>query len=930
MANQNLALKIIFDARDKATAALNKMRGGSLSLAKAFGSANTELKKLESTQKKVDGFRKAGTELRQLNQALEVNRQRVKEMGAAIKASDAPTKAQNAEFKKLIQSTQSLSKKQEAAQANFRKLGQELNQSGFNTKKMGAEQKRLSSDMQKATTESNKQRAALQKLNEAQAKYNKMKGWQSSATDVGIKTGAAGTAINLGIGKTVMDAMTEEEAMLGIVKQVDGLKNDDNSLNKDAIAKMRQEVQRLSMELPLSTVEVMQLYTAGARMDVPRHELEGYVRTAAMAATAFDVDNVEEMAESLGKINKNFKLSAEEGQQLADVINYLDDNAISKGDGIIDYLNRVSGIAGVAKISDKNMAALGSTLMTLGAQAEDSATAVTAIMTRLASAPNKKPVREALESIGLDAKNVQKGMVTDAQGTIMSIIDAMKAMPEEQQISLMAQMVGTEHVKTMAKLVSNTEEWNRQIKLANSQEAMGSMSREFETRMTGMTAKWQIFKNSLFNASAGTGMVLADTISSVLGKLTSMLSVMGLWMQAHPKLTGFIVKTVAGIGLLLTGISALAFGFAAIIGPIAVLKLSWATLAIKGASIVGIIGKLGQVFMLLGRALLLNPIGIAITLIAGGALLIYKNWNSLKGWFIGFIRNIDNLFANNPILNFVFPLIGIPRLIIANWATLKQWLSGLVQSIDGLFQNNPILNYVLPLIGIPRLIINNWASITPYFARLWEALKSLFSGGILSLSAKILNWSPIGLFYSAFSKVLSWFGIELPAKFTSFGRMIIDGLVGGIKEGFKALKSTWATVNSYMPDFMKKKMDIHSPSRVMSKLGGHIMGGLGLGINAGAKGLADTFDRATSFLDQNRHANLIPAGQASALNAGTTNANMRNQSSERIEININVHGVGGGQALGLEQEIAAAVTKVLDERDRKQARAARSSYIDKD
>ena len=78
----------------------------------------------------------------------------------------------------------------------------------------------------------------------------------------------------------------------------------------------------------------------------------------------------------------------------ADAINYLDDNAISKGTEIIGFMNRVSGIAGIAKISEKNMAALGSTLQTAGATEEQSATAVNAIFTRLSQASKKKPVKK--------------------------------------------------------------------------------------------------------------------------------------------------------------------------------------------------------------------------------------------------------------------------------------------------------------------------------------------------------------------------------------------------------------------------------------------------------------------------------------------------------------------------------------------------------
>ena len=101
-------------------------------------------------------------------------------------------------------------------------------------------------------------------------------------------------------------------------------------------------------------------------------------------------------------------------------------NAISKGTEIIGFMNRVSGISGIAKITEKNMAALGSTLQTAGAAEEQSATAVNAIFTRLSSASKKKPVRNALAAMGLSASKVELGMAKDAQGTLMQIVETVK------------------------------------------------------------------------------------------------------------------------------------------------------------------------------------------------------------------------------------------------------------------------------------------------------------------------------------------------------------------------------------------------------------------------------------------------------------------------------------------------------------------------
>lgn len=82
----------------------------------------------------------------------------------------------------------------------------------------------------------------------------------------------------------------------------------------------------------MATVEIIKMYAAGAKMNVPREELRGYVTEAVKAANAFESDNPEKLAEELGRIRANFQLSKQAASELVNVLNYLDDNALVSGD----------------------------------------------------------------------------------------------------------------------------------------------------------------------------------------------------------------------------------------------------------------------------------------------------------------------------------------------------------------------------------------------------------------------------------------------------------------------------------------------------------------------------------------------------------------------------------------------------------------------
>ncbi|EEP5092538.1 phage tail tape measure protein [Salmonella enterica] len=193
----------------------------------------------------------------------------------------------------------------------------------------------------------------------------------------------------------------------------------------------------------------------------------------------------------------------------------------------------------------------------------------------------------------------------------------------------------------------------------------------------------------------------------------------------------------------------------------------------------------GRAVLFIGRALLMNPIGLLITGIAVAAYLIYRYWGPIKGFFT------------------------------------RLWT------------------------GIENIGTQIWSSITGFFTDRWQEIQTAFDGGLLGIGELIINWSPLGLFYKAFAGVLSWFDIDLPKNFTDFGKNIIDGLTKGIKDKWKSVKDTFKDLTDGIKNFFTGETEIHSPSRVFMGYGGYIVEGLQLGINntawkaeQAAKGLA--------------------------------------------------------------------------------------------
>ncbi|MCV4724916.1 phage tail tape measure protein, partial [Escherichia coli] len=65
----------------------------------------------------------------------------------------------------------------------------------------------------------------------------------------------------------------------------------------------------------------------------------------------------------------------------------------------------------------------------------------------------------------------------------------------------------------------------------------------------------------------------------------------------------------------------------------------------------------GRAVLWIGRALMMNPIGLVITAVAAAAYLIYRNWGAVSGWFKQRWADIQEAF-NGGIAGTVKPLIN--------------------------------------------------------------------------------------------------------------------------------------------------------------------------------------------------------------------------------------------------------------------------------
>ncbi|EGG1917701.1 phage tail tape measure protein [Serratia sarumanii] len=712
MADRNLNIRVAFSALNNMSRPVNAARQSAAALASQINQTKTSIKGLERQATSFDRLTAANKKTtEQLAQAKEQARQMAAAYGPLRQRSAEQVAALNQQRAAIRQLTQ----QQKGEQTQLNQLRASFYSEGIAISSAS----RATEQINQRTAQYNRQLAEQQRrldaVNQAQARYSRAKETGEKMMSGGMKTAAVGAATLAPVAAAVKSYSSLEDAMKGVAKQVNGLR-DDSGNRTPQYEEMQRAIMDASEKLPMANgaVDYAALVEGGARMGVAnsddpwqkqKADLLSFASMAAKASVAFELP-ADQLSESLGKIAGLYKIPTQNIEQLGDAINYLDDNAKSKGSDIIDVLQRVGGLA--SQLDYKQAAALGSTFLTLGTPAEVAASATNAMVRELSIATVQgKNFMQGLDALGLSAEKVQKSMSVDAMGTIISVLEASKKLAPDQQVANLTQIFGKEFGDDAQKLANNLPELRRQIELTQGAAAKGSMNRESDINKASLSAQWQLTKTGAVNAFSSAGETLREPLMDIMLTVSKVVGSVRRWVEANPALVGSIMKVTAAIGTLLVVVGGLMLSIGAVLGPMALVRLSFTTLAGEGgiARLTGGVMRLGGAFqwlagspmqallsagrMVFGPLITLlagisAPVWGLIALFAAAAVAVIKFWQPIKAFFSGFFTGLmAGLQPITQAFNAVFaPLAPIFDSIGNAISGVWEWFTKLLEPIQ--------------------------------------------------------------------------------------------------------------------------------------------------------------------------------------------------------------------------------------------------------
>ncbi|WP_350317162.1 phage tail tape measure protein [Pectobacterium aroidearum] len=331
-----------------------------------------------------------------------------------------------------------------------------------------------------------------------------------------------------------------------------------------------------------------------------------------------------------------------------------------------------------------------------------------------------------------------------------------------------------EAVNHAMSMKQNWQSYQANQQRMNSPAAMQTLDLDFARQNDTLTGRWNQMTTSVMNIALNVGEALVPVLVSLSDILIPILDQLVTWTAANPELVRGIVMAVAGFFAFRMALSGAKLGITTLLSPL--------------LSVWDGILQVQRGWQLFNAGLrttgVLQGVGAALNWLVGGA-------GTLARMFGGVLRS-GLMMAGRAVL-----VLG--RLLLAT----------------------PIGWIITAIVGVVALIYYYFDPIAAFFKDLGsrignafdaglEALNNAVSGGVVGITALLLDWSPYGVIYSVFSDALNELGIQLPSSLSELGGMLIDALVKGLTSAFPELKNVLKTINEFIPDSVKDFLGIGS------------------------------------------------------------------------------------------------------------------------
>lgn len=786
MSDRELRLQVVWTALDKITGPLKKIATGSGKTAKALKATSDRLGVLNDQQKKVGRFYEMHTGLQQTSRDLKTAQKEVGRLAREIAQIEKPTQIMTREFTAAKKSAAALGVKSDQQRVKMQSLRATLHGSGIDTTKLRSAQTWLKESIALTNVELASQQKRLAGLAAAHHAYQKNVAVSKQRADKARHI--AGHVATAGVGATLAGGVMRMPLIAGV---------------KEAKHYQMEKARITALGLgPQVSASAEQFARSMKTYGTSHNENLELVRDS--MSIFGDLEHAKMVAPTLAKMkfgNKAF-FGAESGEEneraFMDLLKVIEQrggtassekfhsqaNMIQKvitatggRVGPSEWLNfiKTGGIA--AKIMDDKSFYYQMEPLVQEVGGNRAGTALMSGYSNLYQGRTTKRAIHNLDRLGLigDKSKVQHDKVgqvsTLSPGALLGSDIFRRSQFEWLEKVLLPQLAKkgiTDPKKiedTIGGLFSTRTAGNQYLDMYRQRAQIHKNAKLNEgaydiDQINGLGKNQAGGKELQANSRlADLKLTMGEKILPLYAKglemAISAIERLNTFMEKNPATAKVMITAFAALAALLLTIGPLLLGIAAIVGPYAILHVMFAKMGVSGGILMPILRGLGFALSFIGRtvllvfrALLMNPIGLAITGIAVLAFLIYRYWKPITAFFGGLWTQVKEAFAGG--------ILGVSSLLL-NWSPI------------GLFYK--VFAGVLGWFGIdmPDKFTDFGMSMMHGLVKGIKAASSWVKTSILNVGDNVVGWFKDKL------------GIKSPSRvFAQLGDYTMQGLAVGI------------------------------------------------------------------------------------------------------------------------------------------------------
>ncbi|WP_254436671.1 phage tail tape measure protein [Pseudomonas asiatica] len=772
------------------------------------------------------------------------HRERLSALGNELQEARAPMQGLNQEFRTALREARALKSQHSSQEQGLQALRAKLSAAGISTRDLASHERKLRDQISVTNEAISAQTKRMDQLAAKQAKLAKARSELEKAQRQGASmagTGAAGLATGYAAAQPVKAAIQAFAPNEDSATQLKVSMMGSNGQVAEDFQKITDLATRLGDRLPGTTADFQNMMTMLRRQGLSAQSILGGTGEAAAYLGVQLKMPVEESAEFAAKMQDATRTSEKDMMALMDTIQ----RGFYAG---VDPGNMLQGFSKIAPVMDvikktgiEAAKELGPLLIMMDQAGMEGGAAGNAYRKIFQAGLDKGGVEDVNDSTALKSRGIKLNFTND-DGNFAGLenlykqIEKLKVLNDEDRTATIKSLFGDD-AETVAVLNTMMNKG-----LAGYQEVQQKLQDQADLRtrvneqLGTLSNIMEAAEGSFTNAMAEFGAAVAPELKGLISTLGEMAASVGAWARENPGLAGGLVKVVAAVAVLAAGFGALAITMASLLGPFAMVRYGMTLFSVKGAGVLPVVGKLASV---LGGGLLtairavsialwglaMNPVALAIAavvaVLAGGAYLLYQNWDQVKAYFANSWAEIRAGFSAG---------IGGILTVLANFSPI-----GLIyQAFAG------VLNYLG--IELPT-------RFTEFGSMIVNGLVNGLLAGLGQIKSAIGNLG---------DSTISWFkeklGIHSPSRvFAELGGFTTEGLAVGVNAGAKAPLDAVARMGQDLTKAGQFDLQANAPEVAANK--GLVTSASSLGAQLAQAGALDK-NLATPGIDQAIPANI--------------------------------------------------------------------------